>query len=171
MIVLSGSELVNRDKIAASVGFFDGVHPGHRHLIRQVKDIAARNGLLSAVITFREHPRKVVHPDYIPNLLTTLQERIDLFREDGVDICIVLDFDREMANLTAKEFIETILHERLSVEKLIIGYDHRFGKDRTEGYAEYASYAKDVGMEALEANVYQVGDITISSSVMRRLLM
>lgn len=170
MKIYTGKEIFNQEGLAATIGFFDGVHPGHLHIIQQVLEVAKANHLLSAVITFRDHPRKVVNPSFIPNLLTTLEERIALFQTTGIDICIVLDFDQEMANYTAKMFIEKVLYKQLSVQKLIIGYDHRFGKDRAEGYEQYVEYTQQLGMEAIEAKLLQVEDTAVSSSAIRRQL-
>ena len=116
----------------ATIGFFDGVHTGHRFLIEQVKEVAATRGLRSALITFPVHPRKVMKADYHPELLTTQDEKIALLAETGVDYCIMLDFTPEISLFTARDFMTTILQERYQVQSLVIGYDHRFGHNRSE---------------------------------------
>ena len=85
----------------ATIGFFDGVHTGHRFLIRQVRELAAARGLRSALITFPVHPRKVMKADYRPELLTTPEEKRTLLEETGVDYCFMLDFTQEVSRLTA----------------------------------------------------------------------
>ena len=91
----------------ATIGFFDGVHTGHRYLIRQVKEIAAAKGLRSALVTFPVHPRKVMNADYRPELLTTPEEKIRLLDDIGVDYCLMLNFTPEISRLTARELLLT----------------------------------------------------------------
>ncbi len=110
----------------ATIGFFDGVHMGHRYLIQQVKEIAAAKGLRSALVTFPVHPRKVMNAAYHPELLTTPEEKTNLLAGTGVDYCLMLDFTPDISRLTAKEFMTQILKERYQVKYLVIGYDHRF---------------------------------------------
>jgi len=154
----------------ATIGFFDGVHRGHRFLIEQVKDVARRAGLLSTVITFDQHPRQALHNDYVPQLLSTLDEKLLLLSKMGIDNTVVLHFDAEMAALSAREFMSRVLKEQLSVGKLIIGYDNRFGCGRTDGFEEYVRYGEEIGIEVLRAEALTVGTTTISSSAVRRLL-
>ena len=118
----------------ATIGFFDGVHGGHRFLIRQVREAAALRGLASAVITFPEHPRAVMHPDFHPELLTTCNEKLELLAQTGIDRCVLLDFTPELAALSARQFME-MLHGQYAIRALVIGYDHRFGHGRSEGPA------------------------------------
>ena len=116
----------NNPPSVATIGFFDGVHRGHRFLIDQVRREAAGRGLESAVITFPVHPRQVLQSDYRPKLLTTPQEKLSLLEETGIDTCILLDFTPHLASLTAREFME-VLKNRYNIRALVIGYDHRFG--------------------------------------------
>ena len=98
----------------ATIGFFDGVHRGHRFLIGQVRREAAARGLDAAVITFPVHPRQVLQCDYRPQLLTTPQEKLSLLAETGIDTCILLDFTPHLASLTAREFMEVLASVRWS---------------------------------------------------------
>ena len=118
----------------ATVGFFDGVHIGHRHLIEQVKSEALRRGLPSAVITFPVHPRKVLQADYQPSLLSGFDEKVEQLATTGIDYCISLPFTMELSQLSAEDFIHHVLKERIHVDTLFVGYDHRFGHNREEGY-------------------------------------
>ncbi|WP_352420936.1 riboflavin biosynthesis protein RibF [Proteiniphilum sp.] len=154
----------------ATVGFFDGVHIGHRHLIDQVKREAARRGLPSAVITFPVHPRKVLQTDYQPALLCGFDEKIEQLATTGIDYCISLPFTVELSQLSAKEFMQKVLKEKLRVDTLFVGYDHRFGRDREDSYPEYRQYGKEIGMHVILATELQVGDDDVSSSEIRRLL-
>lgn len=168
------SDIAFRPSVA-TIGFFDGVHRGHRYLIEQVREAAAARGLASSVITFPMHPRKVMQSDYHPELLTTCDEKVTLLAQTGIDSCIMLDFTPEVAHLSAKEFM-SILKERYRIQALVIGHDHRFGHNRSEGFEDYVRYGKALGMEILLARAYTYKrevaetEVTISSSVIRRLL-
>jgi len=167
MKILSGNETTGQEKLAATIGFFDGLHLGHRHLIAQVKAEAKKKNEASAVITFRQHPRKTVLPGFIPQLLTTFEERISLLAETGIDYCIVLDFTDEMSQISARSFIEHILAKKLQVNTLVIGYDHRFGKNRAEGFDEYKEYGALFGLDVVRAEVFQTDNTNVSSSAIR----
>lgn len=155
--------------LVATIGFFDGVHKGHRYLIDQVKQIAKKQDLPSAVITFPTHPRKVLQTDYQPALLCGYEEKIQRLKSTEIDYCITLDFDKEMSQLTAREFIHKILKEQLGVSTLVVGYDHRFGHNREDGFEQYKIYGKEVGVEVIEAKELNTQE-HVSSSRIRRLL-
>lgn len=154
----------------ATLGFFDGVHLGHRHLINQVVQEAKRLGKGSAVITFPVHPRKVLDKDYQPPLLCGFDEKLVQLEKTGIDNCIILDFSPELSQLNAKEFIQQILKEQIGIRTLFVGYDHRFGKNREEGFDNYFSYGADVAIHVIEATKYLFGKETVSSSQIRYLL-
>ena len=138
--------------MTATIGFFDGVHQGHQFVIRHVADEAHRRGMEALVVTFDRPPREVVTGQSTP-LLTTLEEKKALILAAGADRCEVFPFTREMAMLTAKEFMQTILKEQLQVEVLMLGYDNRFGH-RTPGvhedFNDYQRYARELGMEVVK---------------------
>lgn len=164
------TNVVNKN-YAATVGFFDGVHTGHRFLIAELKKEAAKRGLKSMVITFKVHPRKVLHAAYLPQLLTTAEEKQEQLKSTGVDEVVELDFTVEMAQLTAAEFITQILAGQLGVKLLLVGHDHRFGRNREEGFPEYAAYGRQNGMEVIQATRYSTGQFShISSSEVRNAL-
>lgn len=170
MIVIKDTDLLKRKKLAATIGFFDGVHLGHRFLIDELKDIAKAKNLPSAVITFPEHPRAVLHSDYQPKLLNSFEEKLEQLATTGIDYCIVLDFTIELSRLTAQEFITSILAEKLHTKVLLIGYDHRFGRDRKDGFEQYVQYGAACGMEVINASPYDEGRTAVSSSEIRKLL-
>lgn len=170
MIVVRDTELLKRKKLAATIGFFDGVHLGHRFLINELKEVAQARNLPSAVITFPEHPRAVLHSNYQPKLLNSFEEKLEQLALTGIDYCIVLDFTVELSHLTAREFISNVLANKLHVEALIIGYDHRFGHDRTDGFEQYVTYGSACGMEVIKASSYNEGRMVVSSSEIRKLL-
>lgn len=155
--------------IAASIGFFDGVHAGHQYLAEQIKETAKEKNLSSAIITFSTHPRKVLNSTYQPALLCGLDEKLELLAKTGVDYIIVLDFSVEMSNMTAFEFLEKTLKNELNVKSLVVGYDHRFGKDRAEGFDEYKKYGDELGISIVQAKEYTPHQ-HISSSRIRSLI-
>lgn len=153
----------------ATIGFFDGVHRGHRFLLGQVCRAAAARGLAASVITFPVHPRKVMQPGFQPELLTTRDEKVALLADTAVDYCIMLDFTPDLARLSAKQFM-AILKRDYRVEALVIGYDHRFGHNRSEGFDDYVRYGRELGVEVIPAQAYSAGTMTVSSSAVRSLL-
>ncbi len=170
MIIVNDLNKWDADRVVATVGFFDGVHLGHRFLIEEMRKIADARSLPSAVITFPKHPRAVLHADYQPKLLNSFEEKLRHLESTGVDYCVVLDFTPELSQLTAREFIVSILAEKLHVKTLLVGYDHRFGHDRADGLEQYITYGAERGMEVLKAPPYDAGNTTVSSSKIRRLL-
>lgn len=156
---------------AATVGFFDGVHAGHRFLIEELKSTARERNLLSKIITFSMHPRKVLHADFQPQLLTTLDEKLGLLQQTGVDEVVVLDFNREMAMLSAEDFIQQVLSKEQNVQCLLVGHDHRFGRNRADGFTEYVASGAAIGMEVVQAKRYTTDQFKhISSSEIRNAL-
>lgn len=171
MIVIRNTDIVKEKALVATIGFFDGVHLGHRFLIEEMKQAARARNLPSAVITFPEHPRAVLHSDYQPKLLNSFDEKLEHLASTGIDYCILLDFTPELSQLTAHDFIHTVLAQQLHVATLLIGYDHRFGHDRTDGFEQYAVYGAQCGMEVLKALRYTEGEAAVSSSEIRKLIL
>ena len=153
----------------ATIGFFDGVHLGHRFLIDEVKAAAAQRGLPSAVITFPTHPRSVLQQTYQPRLLNSFADKLRLLATTGVDYCIVLDFTEALSQLSAEAFLR-ILATQWRVKGLVIGYDHRFGHDRRDGFEQYVEYGQRWGIEILKAAAFDAGHTAVSSSEIRRLV-
>lgn len=149
----AGSSVVDKGLpagVVATIGFFDGVHRGHRHLINKVMETAHAHAQQSMVITFDRHPREVLQSDYQPQMLTTLNTKLRLLHETGVDRVEVLHFTRQLAALSARQFMAQVLKERLGVTTLVIGYDHRFGHNRAEGFDDYVRYGKELGIEVVQ---------------------
>ena len=153
----------------ATIGCFDGVHRGHRYLINQVCEVAAQKHLYSAIITFPVHPRQVMQTDYQPQLLSCLHQKTDLMGQLDADYCFMLPFTRELSHLSAREFMQ-LLREHYHIRVLVIGYDHRFGHNRSEGFEDYCRYGLDLGMEVILANAFVENGVSISSSHIRNLL-
>ena len=168
MQILFQSDIKEFSPCVATVGFFDGVHAGHRFLIEELKAIATEQNLKSVVITFAVHPRKILNSDFQPQLLNTLTEKLDQLESTGVDTCIVLDFSSEMAQLSAYDFLKNILLDTYHVKKLLVGHDHRFGHNRTDGFPEYKKYGEMLSMEVIQAQPYKTTqDNNICSSEIR----
>lgn len=133
-------------KSVATIGVFDGVHAGHQQVINRVVSDAKFHHLASMVITFDRHPRQLFDPQFRPQLLTTQQEKEQEIERLGVDFLVVLPFTKEMAALSARDFMAQILKERLNVKMLQVGYDNRFGHDSTEGIDDYRRYGDELGI-------------------------
>ena len=156
---------------AATIGSFDGVHRGHLAMIDEARSRAEQMGVPLTVITFARHPRVVFNNIAEPFLLTSNDEKMELLQDAGVDSCVLLEFDKSMASLTAKEFMHDILLQKLNVSLLIAGYDHRFGTPQQgEGFDNYVEYGKAMSMQVMRAAQFAPNGIKISSSAVRRAL-
>ena len=155
-IDLSNNIEINEAPFVASVGFFDGVHIGHRYLIKQVKEEAKRLGLPSAIVTFPVHPRKVLQKDYQPALLCGFEEKLEQLATTQIDNVISLPFTPELSRLSARAFMQKVLKEKIGVHTLFVGYDHRFGHNREEDFSDYKKYGEELGIRVIQANEYQV---------------
>ena len=151
----------------ATIGFFDGVHCGHRFLISQVLEQARKEGLRSMAITMDRHPKTIVATDYVPCLLTTTEERMALLRESGIEHVEVLEFDHKMAEMDARKFMKEVLCKQLDVSTLVMGYDHRFGHGGGT-HEDYIKWGEECGIKVVIAKQFKRH--YASSSEIRRLL-
>lgn len=170
-IYVDGGTPVNTTACVATIGFFDGVHRGHRFLISQVCEQAKAERREAMVITFDRHPRQVLQDDYQPALLTTTDEKLQLLKETGIDTGAVLHFDRVMASLSARDFMEQVLLGRLNVRTLVTGYDNRFGRGRTENFNDYVRYGQELGIRVVQSEAFMLGGEHVSSSLVRSALL
>ena len=154
----------------ATIGFFDGVHRGHCHLLSRVAEEARAVGMESMVVTFDRHPRQVLQPDWRPELLSTLDEKLRRLSETAVDVCVVLPFSKALSMLSAQQFMADVLQNRLHVKRLVMGYDSRFGHNRAEGFADYVRYGQALGMAVEQAEALVVEGQAVSSSRIRACL-
>lgn len=160
-----------KESYTACIGFFDGVHLGHRFLLEDLKNKAHAAGNKSAVITFANHPRQLVQPDFDLKLVHTLRERLEALAETGIDVCFLLNFTEEVRQLSARQFLEKIIAQKMHVRQLLVGYDHRFGHNREEGFDDYVRYGQECGIEVLQEPVFKdKGLDNVSSSEVRRSL-
>ena len=157
-------------KKAVAIGFFDGVHRGHRFVFEELCRRAQAMGESPWAVTFDVHPFAVIAPERQPLLLTTLDEKIEALRSCGLDGVVVLHYDRKMADFTAERFMRHVLHEALDVERLLVGHDHRFGRPVPgDGFEHYRKIGDSIGI-SVEACSQMPGETDLSSSAIRALL-
>ena len=154
-------------KKIATIGFFDGVHKGHQYLFDHLRELAAYKGLTPLIVTFDRHPRSILQADYMPQLLTTSDERLALLRQQVSDV-LVLDFAQIQA-LTAAEFM-TYLRDEQNVAVLLMGYDHQFGSDRLHRPQDYRRLGEQLGVEVITMGEYAEGEWHVSSTEIRQAL-
>lgn len=158
--------------IILTQGTFDGVHYGHQQILKRVVNEAKKVGGESVLLTFFPHPRLVLYPnDNDLKLLNSLEERIELVESLGVDHMVILPFTKDFSRLSPEEFVRDILVSKLKIQKLIIGYDHRFGKNRKGSFADMTRFAKQFGFELEEINAQEISDCTVSSTKIRNALL
>ncbi|MCS6935638.1 MAG: bifunctional riboflavin kinase/FAD synthetase [Chitinophagales bacterium] len=155
-----------------TIGTFDGVHKGHVRLIQNINDIARDTGGESIIITFHPHPRTVINPnDKTLRLLNTTDEKIELLRNHGVQNVVVVPFNRDFSEMGADDYIEKFLVENFKPAHIVIGYDHRFGKNRSGDIHLLQQYQKKYGFALVEIQQEMLHDITISSTKIRQALL
>ena len=156
---------------AATIGSFDGVHRGHVAMIEETRRRAAALSLPVTLVTFSTHPRMMFDSEPQPFLLSSPNVRMERLAATGVERCVVLDFNRELASMTAREFMHKILVKQLNVKLLVLGYDHRFGRPvEGEDSEAYIKYGHECGIEVVRAARYNEEGLKVSSSQVRRAL-
>ena len=155
-----------------TIGTFDGVHIGHRKIIARIKELADEIGGETVILTFFPHPRMILHPeDQDLKLITTIDEKAELIESLGVDHLIVTPFSRDFSNLSALEYIHDILVARIGMRKIVIGYDHRFGKDRRGDLADMQRLGPVYDFEVSEIPEQDINDVAVSSTKIRSALL
>lgn len=158
--------------VVLTQGTFDGVHYGHQQILKRVVSQAKAMDGESVLLTFFPHPRLVLYPDDNDlKLLNSLEERIELVEKLGVDHMVILPFTKEFAKLSPEEFVREILVNKLRVKKLIIGYDHRFGKNRRGSFKDMLRFSKLFGFSLEEITAQEIADCTVSSTKIRKALL
>lgn len=153
-----------------TVGSYDGVHGGHRAILRRINELAAQNGGESVVVTFAPHPRIVLGKADGLKLLNTLEEKIALLEEVGVDHLIVAPFTEEFSRLSSQEYVRDYLVERIGVHTLVVGYNHHFGHNKDGDFRFLQSMQAEYGFEVYEISRQQIDDEKVSSTVVRQLI-
>ena len=152
-------------------GTFDGVHVGHQKILSRLREAAARDGGETVVITFWPHPRLVLHPeDTSLKLLNTFEEKAELLKRQGIQHLVRIPFTREFSQLSSEEFIKKIIVETIGTKKLIIGYDHHFGKNREGSFEQLKLNAPKYGFEVEEIPKQDVDHVGVSSTKIRKAL-
>ena len=150
-----------------TLGTFDGVHKGHQKILKKLKYEAKKDNLKSIVLTFFPHPRTVLNPDFTLKLINTIEERTILFEKSEIDILITHPFDKNFSELSPDQFVKNILVNKLKIKKILIGYDHRFGKNRTAGFKDLKIFGLKYGFEVIEISVEEKNKVSISSTKIR----
>ncbi len=153
-----------------TIGTFDGVHIGHKKIIKKLTERAKKEDLESVILTFFPHPRMVLQKDSDIKLLNTIDEKIELLEKSGLNSLIIHPFDKTFSELSAEEFVTQILIEKLNLKKIVIGYDHRFGKNRTAGINELVVFGEKYGFEVEQISVQEIDEISVSSTKIRKAL-
>ena len=153
-----------------TIGTFDGVHIGHKKIIEKVIKTAEKEDLSSVILTFFPHPRMVLSQDSAIKLLNTIPEKIELLEELGLDSLVIHPFDKAFSEFSAEEFVQQVLVKGLRLKKIIIGYDHRFGKNRTAGFDDLVGFGKQYGFEVEQISAQEIDDVSVSSTKVRKAL-
>ncbi|HTN07694.1 bifunctional riboflavin kinase/FAD synthetase [Agriterribacter sp.] len=154
-----------------TIGTFDGVHSGHKHILNQLKAEAKSISGETVIITFHPHPRKIVSYTHKVRLLNTLEEKIALLSNEGIDHLVIIPFDEAFAAQSAEAYIRDFLVKRIHPHTIIIGYDHRFGKDRAGDYLMLEQYAEALGFEVKEISEKVLNEVAVSSTRIRKALL
>lgn len=155
-----------------TIGTFDGVHIGHQKIISRLLEVARQKGGETVILTFFPHPRMILHPDDLNiKLISTMDEKAERLANLGIDHLIITPFTRDFSNLSAQEYIKEVLVDKIGTKQIIIGYDHRFGKDRMGGLEELQKFASDFGFEVEEIPEQDINDVSVSSTKIRNAIL
>ncbi len=168
--VQSISKYDQRYPTAITIGTFDGVHIGHRKILERLIKNAATLDLKSTVLTFFPHPRMVLQKDVDIKLLNTIGEKTKILRAMGLDQLIIHPFTKEFSRLSATEFVRDILVNDLKTKKIIIGYDHRFGRNRNANITDLKAFGSTLDFEVEEISAQEIDDVSVSSTKIRKAL-
>jgi riboflavin kinase/FMN adenylyltransferase len=171
-LVYDIKEFDPKKPVVLTQGTFDGVHFGHRKILRHVVSEAREIDGVSVLLTFYPHPRLVLYPDDNElKLLTTIEEKVELVSAIGIDYLIIIPFTQELSRLRASDFVRDILVEQLHISKLIIGYDHRFGRNREGGLKEMIQFSETYNFKLEEIPPQDIEDSIVSSTKIRKALL
>lgn len=158
-------------KTIVTLGTFDGVHLGHNVILDKICNTAKQENLESVLLTFFPHPRLIVSNDSEIKMLNTMAEKAKLLKQKGIQNFIIHPFDKLFSELSPREFVAQILVKQLNIQKIIIGYDHKFGKNRAADFNDLIAFGKEFGFEVEEIPAKQVDEVAVSSTKIRHSLL
>ena len=151
-----------------TIGTFDGVHLGHQQILKKLIDTSQKSKLKSVLLTFFPHPKVVLQPDISMHLIQTIQEREKALENTGLDYLVIHPFSIEFSRLSADDYVKQILIEQLNVRKVVVGYDHRFGRNRTASLEDMYHYADIYDFEVIEIDAKKINSTAVSSTKIRK---
>lgn len=157
-------------KTIVTLGTFDGIHLGHVAILNKICNLAKQENLESVLLTFFPHPRFVVKNDAEIKLLNTMTEKAILLEQKGIQNFIIHPFDKLFSELSPREFVKQVLIKQLNIQKIIIGYDHKFGKNRAADFNDLIAFGKEFGFEVEEISAKQINEVSVSSTKIRNSL-
>ncbi|WP_281634212.1 bifunctional riboflavin kinase/FAD synthetase [Flavobacterium luteolum] len=157
-------------KTILTLGTFDGVHIGHKKILERITQQTENGRYESLVLTFFPHPRMVLQEKSEIRLLNTIEEKIKLLEATGIENLVVHPFNESFSRLTAEEFVRTILVEKFQIQKIIIGHDHRFGRNRTANIDDLIAFGLEYGFEVEQISAEEIQDVSVSSTKIRKAL-
>jgi len=158
------------EKTIVTLGTFDGMHIGHRAILNKLKLQKNNPGYKTLVLTFFPHPRMVLKTDHKILLLNTIEERIQLIKDFGIDYLVVQEFTQDFANLSAEEFVKNVLVDQFNIAKIVIGYDHHFGKNRSANIHDLMEFGKKYHFDVEQISAEELDHVSISSTKIRKAL-
>lgn len=166
------SEFKRLNNAVATIGTFDGVHFGHQKIINRLCELARSTGGESVILTFFPHPRMIIDPENQDlKMINTIEEKAQILAALGVDHLIITPFTRDFSNLSPSEYIKNILVDTIGIKQIIVGYDHRFGKDRSGGMNDLIAFSGPYGYEVEEIAEQDINDVAVSSTKVRESLL
>ena len=169
-VVENYNNFKDTQKSIVTIGTFDGVHIGHQKIIEQLVLTAKENNCSSVLLTFFPHPRMVLQKDNSIQLINTIEERIEILQKTGLDYLIIHPFDAAFSRLTAFEFVRDVLVKHLQISQLVVGYDHRFGKNREGDFEQLVEYGDMYEFKVHEIPAQDINAISVSSTKVRKAL-
>ncbi len=162
------NDFVSSKKTILTLGTFDGVHIGHRKILEKLTQNVENGKYESLVLTFFPHPRMVLQGQSEVKLLTTITEKTELLEKSGIENLVIHPFDEDFSKLTASEFVKKVLVDQLHIQKIIIGHDHRFGRNRTANIDDLIAFGKEYGFEVEQISAQEIEAVSVSSTKIRK---
>ena len=165
------SEIKREENTAVTMGTFDGLHIGHQHILNVLIEKASRNKCRTFVVTFEPHPRLVLNKRNGIKILTPIEEKIKVFENSGIENLLIINFTEEFSEQSSVEFIENLIIEKLGAKEIVIGYDHKFGKDRGGDESTFRELSKKYNFDLTVVPAKTINDEIVSSTKIRRALL